>query len=178
MSARAKDTNLIDETAFLNAITSEGKPPAPVSLRERLGIDSSPPAAENDSAPPAAIRHETNGMSRELRVAAKVLEHNFKHLTSAEEARDVARRALNQVQQEVEKTSAELKQAIDSADGELHRDIDPLFERNLEALERLETVAAEAAIAIAWHRQAWRLYAQSKQDEYALRAKAESGSEG
>lgn len=176
MSARAKDTNLIDETAFLNAITSEGKPPAPVSLRERLGIDS-PPPAENDSAP-APVRHETNGMSRELRVAAKVLEHNFKHLTSAEEARDVARRALTQVQQEVEKTGAELKQAIEGADGEMNHDIDPLFERNLEALERLETVAAEAAIAIAWHRQAWRLYAQSKQEENALRARTESGSEG
>lgn len=184
MPAHREEKKFIDEDALLDALqapSNDRGPPGPARspLHQLLSSD----ASLNDDVPPGLPGRSTlfpepaaqplDERARELRVIAKVTDHNLQHLASAAQAREAATRALIEIQTEIDRTSHELTEATEQSRGDLSRDLDQLFDRNLAALARLEKVAADAGVALSWYRTAWRIYAQGKREHDALRAEIE-----
>jgi hypothetical protein len=118
-------------------------------------------AVSTETRDPMATIRALVERTRQLRVASKVHEHNSRHLEEAAESFTATQRALGLVQNEVSEAFGALQEATRPG-RESGEDPDESYERALTVVQLLENAASEMALAISWHREAWRLYAESK----------------
>lgn len=123
----------------------------------------------------SAIRNDLDRRTREWRGSAKVVEQSLRQLVAAEQARSLALQELAAVEDDVTLTARTLTDALAAFDetGE-RKNIEPLFSRGAAALEDLERIANELAIAQHWCRSAWAAYAEALEQEQLRRRHLQS----
>ena len=164
----------------------QAEPPAAIPLRrpeDRGNTRKGPPEPSNDGpqaakqaeAPFTAIGEDLERRSRSWGNMVRMLEQHRRQLEGAEADRDATHSDFSRIVPAVLEAARELKDAMDATKAGQGRDnIPALFDKNAEALDRLESVASTLSVRLMWCRMAWEQYAASIKDAQRLRTEADA----